>query len=56
MWAVIGAGLQLILLLLQRWFQFTDEKKERAKEILKEIPDAKDPSSITLAFDRIHRL
>lgn len=56
MWAVIGTALQLILLLLQRWFKFSDEKKEKAKEILKEIPNAKDPSSITRAFDRINRL
>lgn len=56
MLALIGAGMQLLLLLLQRWFMFSDDQKTKAKEILKDVPNAKDPTSITLAFDRIHRL
>jgi len=56
MLAVIGAGIQLILLLLQKWFKFSDEQKQKAKEILNEVPHAKDVSSITLTLDRINRL
>ena len=56
MWAVIGSVFQLLLLLLKRWFAFSDKQKEKAKEILKEVPNAKDPVSITRAFDRINRM
>ena len=56
MWAVIGAGLQLILLLVSKWFTMNDEKKAKAKELLKEVPNAKDPSSITRTLDAINRL
>lgn len=52
----IGTLLQIIFLILQKWFEFNDEQKKKAQEILKEIPSAKDPASITRAFDRINRL
>lgn len=54
--AAIAAGLQIALLLLSHWFKASDEKKEAMKEILKEVPSAKDIGSITHVFDRINRL
>jgi len=53
---IIGAVLKMLQLLLGKWFEFTDEKKQEAKEILKEVPNAKTPESITAVFDRINRL
>lgn len=53
---IIGAVLRILQMLLGRWFEFTDEKKEEAKAILKEVPDAKDVASITRIFDRINRI
>lgn len=53
---IIGAVLKILSMLLGRWFQFTDEKKEEAREILKEVPDAKDVKTITHLFDRINRI
>jgi hypothetical protein len=53
---IIGNALKLIMMLLGKWFEFSAEKKAKAKEILKEVPNAKDPSSITAMFDRINRL
>lgn len=53
---IIGAVLKILQMLLGKWFEYTDEKKQKAKEILKEIPDAKDASDITAIFDRINRL
>jgi len=53
---IIGNALKLIMMLLGKWFEYTDEQKAKAKEILKEVPNAKDPSSITAMFDRINRL
>lgn len=53
---IIGAVLKILSMLLGRWFQFTDEKKEEAREILKEVPSAKSPESITRIFDRINRI
>lgn len=54
--AIIGLGLQITFLLIQKWFSWSDEQKQKAKEILNEVKDAKDASSVTLIFDRIHRL
>ena len=54
--AAIGTLLQIIFLLLQKWFQWTDEQKQKANDILKEVPGAKDASTITSLFDRINRL
>lgn len=56
MLAVIGAGLQIVLILLGEWFKHTDENKQKMKEILKEVPNAKTPSDITKLFDRINRV
>jgi hypothetical protein len=56
MLAAIAAGLQIALLLLSHWFKASDEKKEAMKEILKEVPSAKDVGAITHIFDRINRL
>ena len=53
---IIGAVLKILQMLLGKWFEFTDEKKAVAKEILQEIPHAKDASHITSVFDRINRL
>lgn len=53
---IIGAALKIIQMLLGKWFEFSSEKKEKAKEILKEIPDAKNAHDITFIFDRINRL
>ena len=54
--ALIGQVLSLLLILLGRWFKMTDEKKQRAKEILKEVPNANDVSYITRMLDDINRL
>ena len=54
--AIIAAGLQLLLLLVSQWFKFTDEKKQKAKEILKDVPNAKTASDFTAIFDRINRI
>jgi hypothetical protein len=53
---IIGNALKLIMLLLGKWFEFTAEKKAKAKEILKGVSNAKDPSTITAMFDAINRL
>lgn len=56
MWAVIGAGIQILLLLLTHWFKAKDEKKEKLKEILKDTKNAKTASDFTSIFDRIHNV
>lgn len=56
MWAIIGTALQIMMLLLKKWFEFNDEKKQKAKEILKEAKDAKTASDYTRIFDGINRL
>jgi uncharacterized membrane protein YvbJ len=56
MWVAIGAGLQLILLIVQKMFNLSDEKKETAKAILQEAPNAKDAQSIIHLLDRVNRL
>jgi hypothetical protein len=53
---IIGNVLKLAMLLLGKWFEFDAEKKAKAKEILKEVPNAKDASSITRMFDVINRM
>lgn len=53
---IIGAVFKILSMLLVRWFQFTDEKKEEAREILKQVKDSNDPSSITKILDSINRL
>ena len=53
---IIGAVLKILQLLLGKWFEFTDEKKAEVKEVLKEVPNAKDASSIIRVFDRINRM
>lgn len=55
MLAVIGAGIQIALLLLNEWFKYKDEKRQKVREILKEVPSAKTPSDITRIFDAINR-
>lgn len=56
MWAVLGAAFQIALLLLTQWFKYTDEKKEKAKAILGDMKNAKDPSAVTSIFDRLSAL
>ena len=53
---IISAALKIIQMLLGKWFEFSSEKKEKAKEILKEVPNAKSPHDITHIFDSINRL
>jgi uncharacterized membrane protein SirB2 len=55
-WASIAAGLQIALMVLKWWFGLDDAKKEKAKELLKEVPNAKDTVSITRLLDAINRL
>jgi len=54
--AAIGTLLQIILLVLQQWSKWTDEQKQKAKDLLKEVPNAKDPVSITHLLDRINNM
>lgn len=57
MWAGIGAFLQILLLVAKWWFGLDDQKKEKAKELLKEVPDAtKTRSSVTRMFTSIDLL
>lgn len=53
---IIGAVLKILQMLLGKWFEFSAEKKKKAKEILSEIPKASSPSDITRIFDDINRL
>jgi len=53
---IIGAVLKILQMLLGKWFELSSEKKEKAKEILAEVKDAKTPASVTRIFDRINRL
>jgi len=53
---IIGAVLKILQMLLGQWFDFTDSQKQQVKEILKEVPDAKDVASVTRLFDRINRI
>ena len=56
MLTLIGSAIQLVVLILGKWFEFDKEQKSKAKEILKEVPSAKDARSIVAMFDRINRL
>ena len=53
---IIGAVLKILQMLLGKWFELSSEKKEKAKEILNDVPKAKTPGDITRAFNRINRL
>lgn len=53
---IIGAVLKILQMLLGKWFEFSSEKKQEAKEILSEVKDAKDTKSIVRIFDRVNRL
>lgn len=55
-WAAITAFLQLLLIVSKWWFGLDDAKKAKAKELLKEVPNAKDPASITRLFDSVNRM
>ena len=54
--SLIGQVLNLVIMLLGKWFELSSEKKEKAKELLKEIPNVSSVSDITATFDRINRL
>jgi hypothetical protein len=56
MLAVIGAGIQIALILLSEYFKARSEKKKKIEEILKEVGGAKSASEITRVFSRINRL
>jgi hypothetical protein len=54
--SVIGAGLQLALLLLTNWFKYSDKKAEERKELKDEgikAIRAGDASRITAVFARL---
>lgn len=53
---IIGAVLKILQMLFGKWFELSADKKQKAKEILKEVPSAKTPASVTRLFDRINRL
>jgi hypothetical protein len=53
---IIGAALKILQLLLGKWFEFNDEQKKKAKEILTEVPNAKTAHDITYIFDSINRM
>lgn len=56
---IIGAILQLILLVLSKWFEKDAEKKKAKAGLQKELSDAivaKDTSAITATIDSIRRL
>lgn len=53
---LIGAVIQIALILLKVWADSDKEKKAKISEILKEVPSAKTPESVTRIFDRINRL
>jgi uncharacterized membrane protein YvbJ len=53
MWITIGGIVQLILLILSKWFETNTEKKKKQEIIIKELKDAiasGDTSSITAAL------
>ena len=54
--AGVVLALQISFLLLTKWFEFKDEEKQKVKEILKEVPNAKTVSDINLMFSRINRV
>lgn len=56
MWAIVGSALTLLILLVKEWFSYNAEKKDKVREILKEVPNAKTASDITRLFDRINRI
>lgn len=53
---IIGAALKILQMLLGKWFEMNSEKKQKAKEILKDVSNAKSPEHISVLFDRINRL
>lgn len=56
---IIGGILQLILLVLSKWFEKDAEKKKAKAGLQKELSDAitaKDTSGITSVLDRVNRL
>ena len=54
--AAIGTLLQIILLVIQQWFKWSDEKKAKVQLLLKEVPNAKTESDYTQLFDSINNL
>ena len=54
--AAIGTLFQIILLVLQEWSKWSDTQKQKAKDILSDIPKANSPVSVTRIFDEINRL
>lgn len=53
---IIGAALKILQMLLGEWFQYTDEQKQKAKEILKDVNEVKSSEHLSVLFDRINRL
>lgn len=56
MWAGIAGAIQIIAMVLKWWFGLDDAKKAKAKELLKEVPDANDATRISRMFDNINRM
>jgi hypothetical protein len=59
MLSAISAALQLILLIVSKWFEKDAEKKKKKEELGKELKDAiksKDTSRINATIGRINRM
>lgn len=56
MWSGILVALQIALIFLKKWSAWDDEKKVKAKEIIKESKDAKTASAVTAVFDKLNAL
>ena len=56
MWAIIGVGVQIVLLLLQKWFSWNETQKSEAKKILEDSKGAKTASTVTAVFDKLANL
>ena len=54
--AAIGTLLQIILLVIQQWFKWSDEKKAKVQLLLKDVEHADTPESITVMWDAINRV
>jgi hypothetical protein len=56
---IIGATLQLILKILDAWFERNAEKRKKKEEALNAVKEGistRDPSKITKGFDRFNRV
>jgi len=54
--AAIAILLQIILLVLQRWFSWSDEQKAKVGLLIKDVDNANDVEHITAMWDAINRV